>query len=189
MVLLWLFVYALGPSTVAANLRTADVGMFTVGLVAVLVAVTCWSEAQRHLLVGSGIHLRPHRAFVTYCSGMFAKQVLPMGHAGGPVIMAYTIGSESHREYQHVLAAVSVEEVLNLVASFGLALIGLAYIAAFAPERQPRGRPRWAYCWGRSCWAGWWRRCGTAAGQSSGRSPRSRSCCARPSDESPRKYV
>lgn len=133
LLVLGLFVYALGPERVAANLAGADVGVFAVGLLAVLVAVACWSEAQRHLLVAAGVHLRPGWAFVTYCSGMFAKQVLPMGHAGGPAIMAYAIGSESRREYQHVLAAVGVAEVLNVVASFGLAFLGLTYVAAFLP--------------------------------------------------------
>lgn len=135
LVALGLFVFALGPKTVAANLAGADLGVFTLGLLAVLTAIACWSEAQRHLLVAADVHLRPDRAFVTYCSGMFAKQVLPMGHAGGPAIMAYAIGSESRREYQHVLAAVGVAEVLNILASFGLAFLGLTYAAAFLPTK------------------------------------------------------
>jgi len=41
--------------------------------------------------------------------------------------------SEADRQYQHVTAAVTVAEVLNLVASFGLAAVGLVYLAATAP--------------------------------------------------------
>jgi len=133
LVVLGLFVYVLGPETVVASLAGADPGWFGVALAAVLLAVVCWSEAQRHLLLASGVGLRPWRAFVTYCSGMFAKQVLPMGHAGGPAIMAYAISTESRRDYQHALAAVGVAEVLNLVASFGLAFAGLAYLALATP--------------------------------------------------------
>lgn len=133
LVVLGLFVSVLGPETVAANLAAADPGWFAVGLVAVLIAVVCWSEALRHLLIASGVYIRPGRGFVTYCSGMFAKQVLPMGHAGGPAIMAYAISTESKREYQHALAAVGVAEVLNLGASFGLAFVGVAYLAASGP--------------------------------------------------------
>lgn len=133
LVVLGLFVYVLGPETVAASLAAADPGWFAVALVAVLVAIVCWSEAQRHLLVASGVRLRPWRALLTYCSGMFAKQVFPLGHAGGPALMAYAISTESEREYQHALAAVGVAEVLNLVASFGLAFTGLAYLAVDTP--------------------------------------------------------
>lgn len=127
------FVWVLGPASVVAAVAGADAGWFLAGLVAVLVAVVCWSEAQRLLLAASGIRLGAWRTFVTYCTGMFAKQVLPAGHAGGPAIMVYALGSEADREYQRVTAAVSVAEVLNLLASFGLAALGLAYLAATAP--------------------------------------------------------
>lgn len=131
--LLAAFVWAFGPEAVVADIVAADTGPFVAGLAAVLVAVVLWSEAQRHLLAAADIHLGPWRTFVTYCTGMFAKQVLPAGHAGGPAIMVYTLGAETRRDYQHLTAAVSVAEVLNLVASFGLAAAGLVYLAATVP--------------------------------------------------------
>lgn len=49
------------------------------------------------------------------------------------VLGAFVCWSEAQRQYQHVTAAVTVAEVLNLVASFGLAAVGLVYLAATAP--------------------------------------------------------
>lgn len=44
------------------------------------------------------------------------------------VLLAVVCWSEAQRQYQHVTAAVTVAEVRNLVASFGLAELGAVVI-------------------------------------------------------------
>lgn len=132
-VLLVGFLWLLGPRQIGDHLRGTDLPIFAVGLLATLVGLGAWSETQRHLLAASGIDLSPWRGFVVYNIGMFAKQVLPMGHAAGPALATYAVGTEVDRSYAENLAPVSVAELQMLVASMCLAVAGFGYTLVTIP--------------------------------------------------------
>lgn len=125
------FLFVLGPSRLADQLAGADVGVFALGLVAVVATLCCWSEASRRLFAAFGTAIPRRRAFVAYGAGAFGKQVLPMGNAGGPAVMAYAFDRETKLGYARALAVVVVAEFLSLVASLVLGLAGIALLVSF----------------------------------------------------------
>lgn len=131
--LLLALLFALDPVAIAEHLARTNPGVFALGLVAVLLTLVCWSEAFRRLFVASGGLLSPRRAFSAYGTAMFGKQVLPMGHAGGPALMAYTFDRETSLGYNRTLAVVTVAEFLNVLASVALAVVGVLYLLLFVP--------------------------------------------------------
>lgn len=127
------FVVALDPVRLLVHLERTTPWLFALGLVAVLAALVCWSLAMRELLAAAGDRVSVWRAFVAYGTSMFGKQVLPMGHVGGPALVAYTFDRETTLDYNGTLAVVTVAEFLNLAASLVLAVAGVCYLALFAP--------------------------------------------------------
>jgi uncharacterized protein (TIRG00374 family) len=125
------FLFVLGPSRLADQLAGAHVGVFALGLVAVVAALGCWSEASRRLFAAFGTPISRRRAFVAYGAGAFGKQVLPMGNAGGPAVMAYAFDRETDLGYSRTLAVIVVAEFLSLVASLVLGVAGIALLVSF----------------------------------------------------------
>lgn len=119
-----LFVGWVGPGALLAELRRADLGVFALGLLAAAAALLAWSEMLGRLLDAR----RGYR--LAYLAGDFGKQVLPMGHASGPALMAYAVSRSLDVEYEHGLAVVTVSEALHLTASLGVAAAGVAVLAA-----------------------------------------------------------
>jgi|GEM_PF-639304 len=131
------FLVAVGPEAVAAELATADLPVLAVGFLSVVVALACWSEAVRRLVATTGYSVGGSRYRRAYLSGEFLKQVLPMGQSGGPVLMSYTVSTETDAPYESTLAAASVFAFLNVVASLVLAVAGLALLVV--TRRGPTG--------------------------------------------------
>lgn len=122
------FLLVLGPARLARQLAGANLGLFALGLVAILAALGCWSDASRRLFVASDTPLSRRRAFVAYGTGAFGKQVLPMGNAGGPAVMAYAFDREVDLGYSRTLAVIVVAEFLSLLASVVLGLTGVVVL-------------------------------------------------------------
>jgi uncharacterized protein (TIRG00374 family) len=59
---------------------------------------------------------------------MFGKQVLPLGHAGGPALVAYVYEREVTLGYNQTLAVVTIAEFLSLLASLMIAAVGVGYL-------------------------------------------------------------
>lgn len=118
-----LFVGWVGPHALLAELGRADLEVFALGLLAAAAALLAWSEMLGRLL---GVR-RGYR--LAYLAGDFGKQVLPMGHASGPALMAYAVSRTLGMEYERGLAVVTVSEALHLTASLGVAAAGLAVLA------------------------------------------------------------
>lgn len=125
------FLYVLGPARLAAQLADADPAVFALGLGGIVLALGCWSEATRRLFRTSDVHLSRRRAFVAYGAGAFGKQVLPMGNAGGPAVMAYAFDRETDLGYSRALAIIAVTEFLSLAASIVLATVGIAVLVTY----------------------------------------------------------
>lgn len=131
---LLLLLWAIGTDPLVRELATADLRIFALGPLAVLLALGCRIEALRRLLAASGTSIPLRRAFFAYGTGAFGRQVLPFGTVGGPAIMAYTLDRETGLGYDRTLAVVTVNQFLTQIASLVLALVGVAYLLAFAPH-------------------------------------------------------
>lgn len=134
------FLHVLGPARLAAQLVDADPALFALGLGGIVLALGCWSEATRRLFRTSGAHLSRRRAFVAYGTGAFGKQILPMGNAGGPAVMAYAFDRETDLGYGRALAVVVVTEFLSLAASIVLATVGVVVLVTYG---APTTTIRW----------------------------------------------
>ncbi|MFC6826504.1 flippase-like domain-containing protein [Halopelagius fulvigenes] len=121
------FVWFTGGVAVLRAISRADPGLVAVGSVAGVAAILSWGEALRRALGGTrpigGLKYR-----LTYLSGDFARQVLPMGRLSGSAIIAYAVSRPFDYEYEEGLAAVTVTDLLNLVSAISLSTLGLAIV-------------------------------------------------------------
>jgi uncharacterized protein (TIRG00374 family) len=131
------FLSAVGPGRVLAELSGARPLPLAAGVVAVVGAFYCWREALRRLLAGLGQDVGGFRYRLAFMSGEFLKQVIPMGHSGGPVFVSYAVSRETDAPYEESLAAATVVEFLNIGASILLAATGM--VALLATRDGPLG--------------------------------------------------
>ena len=125
------FLLAAGPASVWRATAVADPLVVAVGLPSVLVALGCWSEAYRRLFVAAGAtDLSAGPAFAAYGAGAFAKQIVPLGHLGGPAFVAYAYDRAVAMGYDRSFAVVTVGEAIALAGSVSLAILGAAGVAA-----------------------------------------------------------
>lgn len=122
------FLWVVGPRRVLAELSTASLPVYAAGFGAVLAAFWCWSEALRRVLASVGQEVGGPRYRAAFMSGELAKQVVPMGHTGGPVFVSYAVSRETDAPYESTLAAATVVEFVNIGASVLLATLGLAVV-------------------------------------------------------------
>ncbi len=130
------FLLVFDPGAMWDTLRTVSLVPFAVGLLAVLLAVGCWAESMRRVLLASGGQVGPLRGFAAYGAGMFAKQVLPMGNAGGPAIMALAIDREADIGFNRSLAVVTIGDFFGLLSTLVLAFVGVVYVVVTVPPSR-----------------------------------------------------
>lgn len=128
-----IFLAVFDAGAIVRRLRGVHLGPVIVGFGAVALAMACWAESMRRVLGCAGGTLSPSRAFLAYAAGMFAKQILPMGNAGGVPIMAYAFDRQANIGFNRSLAVVTVGDFLGLVSTLVLATIGVAYVALTVP--------------------------------------------------------
>jgi uncharacterized protein (TIRG00374 family) len=126
-------------AAIVRRLQGVHLGPVVVGFGAVALAMACWAESMRRVLGCAGGILSPSRAFLAYAAGMFAKQILPMGNAGGVPIMAYAFDRQAKIGFNRSLAVVTVGDFLGLVSSLVLATIGVGCVAATIPGTRLLG--------------------------------------------------
>lgn len=127
------FLLAADPASVWRATAVADPLVVAVGLPSVLVALGCWSEAYRRLFAAAGAtDLSRGPAFAAYGAGAFTKQIVPLGHLGGPAIVAYAYDRVFAMGYDRSFAVVTVGEAIALAGSVALAIVGAAGVAAAA---------------------------------------------------------
>lgn len=124
------FFLAVDISGVGRQLAAADPLLFLVGFPLVLLALVCWSEAHRRLFLAAGADLGFLPAFAAYGAGMFTKQVVPMGHVGGPALVAYAYDRVVSLGYEQSIAVVTIGEAITIVCSASLALLGTVSVIA-----------------------------------------------------------
>lgn len=131
------FLWAVGPRDVAVRLSQADPLVVSVGFVAVLGALWCWSESLAWLLAGEDDSVGGPRYRTAYLSVAFLKKIVPMGQVAAPIFLAYVVGRETDVSYDRTLAATSVFSLLNIATS--LVVGSLALASLFATGQAPGG--------------------------------------------------
>ena len=133
MLLLGLFLVAVGPGTLGEHLAGVDLLVFSLGLPAMAVTLVAWSEGLRRLLADAGGQVSAWRTAVAYTAAMLGRNLIPMGALGSPAITAYAVDREVSLSYNETLAVVTVAEFLSTVASLLLAAVGIPYLLLVSP--------------------------------------------------------
>ena len=123
------FLLAVGPRRVVADLAAAEPRWLAAGTGATLLALVCWSEAQRALFRAAGAPVPPWRFLLAYLAGNFAKLTLPGGRIGGPAVMAYALGRETEFTYERDLAVASAGKLIGFPAAVVAATAALLTVA------------------------------------------------------------
>jgi uncharacterized protein (TIRG00374 family) len=131
-VVLGAFLLAVDPQEVARLVVGADPLLFAVGFPSVLVALVCRSEAYRRLFGAAGADLSVGEGLGTYGTSTFVKQVVPLGHVGGPAVVAYAYDRATALGYDRAIAVSTVGEAVSLFTSVGLTVLGVSLVASRA---------------------------------------------------------
>lgn len=125
--------YRLDWRAVVAAVGRADLALLVLGALAAVAGLACWSEAMRHLLPPGSRAVSRRRGFLVYATGSLVRNALPVGYASSLAVLAYVFRREASITLDRSLAAVSVAEFLNAVASSGVAIVGILLLATVGP--------------------------------------------------------
>lgn len=125
--------FRLDWQAVARALGRADLGYVAVGAAAAVFAVAAWSEGLRGVLPPSAEPVTRRRGFLVFASGMLVRYVVPVGYASSIAVIGYVYRREAGLSLDRSLAAVSVAEVGNAIASTGVAVTGVLLLAFLRP--------------------------------------------------------
>ncbi|WP_435345146.1 lysylphosphatidylglycerol synthase transmembrane domain-containing protein [Haloarchaeobius sp. HRN-SO-5] len=122
-----------GWETVVSRVLAADLQLFALAVVASALSIIAWT-----LSVYALVHRVPNapgaRQFaVLYLSSSVVKQVLPLGSASGPAVIAYVVSRYSDVSLERILLATTVSGFLGVVASGVVAVVGLFVVMATQP--------------------------------------------------------
>jgi uncharacterized protein (TIRG00374 family) len=132
-VLLAAFLGVVGPRALAGHLAGANLAVFSLGLLAMVATLLCWSEGLRLLLVDAGGQVSVWRTAVAYTAAMLGRNLIPMGAVASPAITAYAVDREVSLSYNETLAVVTVAEFLGTIASLLVVAIGIPSLLIASP--------------------------------------------------------
>ena len=98
--------------------------------------LAAWSLMLRTVLAALGIEIPIGKSFLVYAGAVFANNVTPFGQAGGEPIAALLISKTSDARYETSLVGIATVDVINVVPSISLILVGVGYYATTAAIGQ-----------------------------------------------------
>lgn len=121
-----LFGWVVGFERVAATVATLDPASFSLGLVAVVGGVSA-----QYLAVVALLDVRPSLGTVlAYLRGIYGRQLLPVGNVAGPVLIAYSMRSETGIPIDRALPATIIAQAATFLGSALVALVGALWLVA-----------------------------------------------------------
>ena len=123
---------AAGVDRVAAALAAADPALVAAAAALGLCWLASWSLMLRGVLGALGVSLSPWAAFRVYSGAAFANNVTPLGQAGGEPVAAALIATVTDARYETGLVGIASVDVLNVVPSVSLVVLGVGSYAATA---------------------------------------------------------
>ncbi|WP_049920899.1 lysylphosphatidylglycerol synthase transmembrane domain-containing protein [Halopiger djelfimassiliensis] len=124
--------FAVGARDVLAALRSATPLLVVATFVLALCWLAAWSLMLRSVLGAFGVEVPVGKVFFVYAGAVFANNVTPFGQAGGEPVAALLISNVSDARYETGLAGIASVDVLNVVPSISLILVGIGYYATTA---------------------------------------------------------
>lgn len=97
---------------------------------AILAWLVLWGASLRAVLAGVGSRVSVGDAVLVNAGAAFANHVTPFGQAGGEPVAAWLLSDVSEAPYERSLAAMTSFDVVNVVPSITLAVLGLGYYSA-----------------------------------------------------------
>ena len=121
--------FVVGARDVVDSLRSAAPSLVIATFALALCWLAAWSLMLRTVLVSLGVEIPISKAFFVYAGSVFANNVTPFGQAGGEPVAALLISKVSDAHYETGLAGIASVDVLNVVPSVSLILVGVGYYA------------------------------------------------------------
>ncbi|WP_436345438.1 lysylphosphatidylglycerol synthase transmembrane domain-containing protein [Natronorubrum sp. FCH18a] len=124
--------FVVGTDRVIDSLLSAEPTLVVVTFVLALCWLAAWSLMLRTVLAALGVDVSMGKAFFVYAGAVFANNVTPFGQAGGEPVAALLISKVSDTQYETGLVGIGSVDVLNVVPSVSLILVGVGYYATTA---------------------------------------------------------
>lgn len=124
--------FAVGARDVVDSLLSAEPSLVVATFALALGWLAAWSLMLRTVLGSLGVDVSVGRSFLIYVGAVFANNVTPFGQAGGEPIAALLISKVSDSRYETGLVGIASVDVLNVVPSISLILVGVGYYATTA---------------------------------------------------------
>ncbi len=138
LLLLTLFVVAVGWEEVLGAVRRASVRVYLLAFLAALVCLACRSLVWHRTL---SLVDRPRPYWLVggvFLTAMFAKYVAPYGQVTSGVGVAAVVNRYYDSVYEEALAAVVSADILNYIPYYTLGSVGLGYVVfVYSPPIDP----------------------------------------------------
>jgi len=121
-----------GVDSVLADLERADPRLVAVVAASILTWLVLWGVSLRVVLAAVGAEISVVDAVLVHAGAAFANHVTPFGQAGGEPIAAWLLSDVSGAPFERSMAAITSFDVINVVPSLTLAVVGLLYYSAVA---------------------------------------------------------
>jgi uncharacterized protein (TIRG00374 family) len=118
-----------GLNRIVDSLLTADPSLVAFVFVCALAWLLAWSLMLRTVLGTFDVTVPRWKAFFVYTGAVFANNVTPFAQAGGEPVAALLISKASETRYETGLATITSVDVLNVVPSVSLIVVGVGYYA------------------------------------------------------------
>ena len=124
--------FLVGTDRILESLVSAEPTLVAATLAFALCWLAAWSLMLRTVLGILGVDIPVGKSFFVYASAVFANNVTPFGQAGGEPVAALLISKVSTARYETGLAGIATVDVLNVISSVSMILVGVGYYATTA---------------------------------------------------------
>ncbi|MFD1564187.1 YbhN family protein [Haloarchaeobius amylolyticus] len=128
--------FLVGVRDVLDSLLSATPSLVVATFALALGWLAAWSLMLRTVLASLGIGIPVGKSFLVYAGAVFANNVTPFGQAGGEPIAALLISKTADARYETSLVGIATVDVINVVPSIALILVGVGYYATTAAIGQ-----------------------------------------------------
>lgn len=119
----------IGADRVLISLRSAEPATVALTFLFALCWLVAWGLMLRTVLATLDAEISVPESFFVYTGAVFANNVTPFGQAGGEPVAAALISKVSETRYETALVSIASVDVLNVVPSIALILVGVGYYA------------------------------------------------------------
>ncbi|QLK26407.1 flippase-like domain-containing protein [Natrinema zhouii] len=124
--------FVVGARDIVDSLLSAKPSLVAATFVLALCWLAAWSLMLRTILVSLGVIVPISKSFFIYAGTVFANNITPFGQAGGEPVAALLISKTSDARYETSLVGIASVDILNVIPSISLILVGVGYYTTTA---------------------------------------------------------